>query len=393
MIEEWLGFRVVTVQRRTQHRLSRVLDRIHVLEGRQLVLLNIDEVIRIIRNADEPKPALIERFNLSERQADDILDIRLRQLARLEAIAIEQELKKLRDDERRLAEILANPKTLQRTLVREIEADARQFGDERRTLIRAEKKASAEVRVVDEPVTVVVSAKGWLRALKGHDVDPATLAFKPGDSLARVFSARSVDTLLAFGPEGRVYSIAIAGLPGGRGDGQPVSSLIDLESGQAPLYYFTGAADTVLLLAGSGGYGLLARAGDLLSRQRGGKSFYTVEAGERFLAPIVVAAAHSQVACLAADGRLLVFPLAELRLQPKGGRGLMLISDISAEVPMLSVASFAEQLELLGSGRGGKPRSERLKYAGVAEFAAKRGRKGRKVEGFVKVDQVAAASA
>jgi topoisomerase-4 subunit A len=197
--------------------------------------------------------------------------------------------------------------------------------------------------------------------------------------------------LLAFGPEGRVYSIAIAGLPGGRGDGQPVSSLIDLEAGQAPLYYFTGAADTVLLLAGSGGYGLLARAGDLLSRQRGGKSFYTVEAGERFLAPIVVAAAHSQVACLAADGRLLVFPLAELRLQPKGGRGLMLISDISAAVPMLSVATFAEQIELLGSGRGAKPRSERLKYAGVADYAAKRGRKGRPLERFVAVERVEAA--
>jgi topoisomerase-4 subunit A len=389
ILVEWIGIRTDTVRRRTQHRLDRVLDRVHVLEGRQLVLLNIDEVIRIIRNADEPRPALIERFNLSARQADDILDLRLRQLARLEAIAIDQELKKLRDDERRLADILANPKVLERTLVREIETDAKQFGDGRRTLIRTEKKASAEVRVVDEPVTVVVSSRGWLRALKGHEVDPATLNFKPGDSLLRVFAARSVDTLLAFGPEGRVYSIAIAGLPGGRGDGQPVSSLVDLEAGKAPLHYFTGPADTLLLLAGSGGYGLLAPAGDLLSRQRGGKAFYTVEDGETLLSPTVVQPGHTQVACLTADARLLVFPLADLRLQPKGGRGLMLI-ETSADTPLLSAASFADQVEVSGSGRGGKPRSERLKYAGVAEHAGKRGRKGRKVEGFVKVERVAA---
>jgi topoisomerase-4 subunit A len=389
ILVEWIGIRTDTVRRRTQHRLGRVLDRVHVLEGRQLVLLNIDEVIRIIRNADEPRPALIARFDLSERQADDILDLRLRQLARLEAIAIEQELKKLRDDERRLAEILANPKVLERTLVREIEADARQFGDERRTLIRTEKKASAEVRIVDEPVTVVVSTRGWLRALKGNDVDPATLAFKPGDGLHRVFAARSVDTLLAFGPEGRVYSIAIAGLPGGRGDGQPVSSLIDLDAGKAPLHYFTGPADTVLLLAGSGGCGLLARAGDLLSRQRGGKAFYTVEDGETFLPPSVVQPGHTQVACLTGDARLLVFPLAELRLQPKGGRGLMLI-ETSSEAPLLSVAGFADQLDVYGSGRGGKPRNERLKYAGIAEHTGKRGRKGRKIEGFAKVERVSA---
>jgi topoisomerase-4 subunit A len=155
------------------------------------------------------------------------------------------------------------------------------------------------------------------------------------------------------------------------------------------LHYFTGPADTLLLLAGSGGYGLLAPAGDLLSRQRGGKAFYTVEDGETLLSPTVVQPGHTQVACLTADARLLVFPLADLRLQPKGGRGLMLI-ETSADTPLLSAASFADQVEVSGSGRGGKPRSERLKYAGVAEHAGKRGRKGRKVEGFVKVERVAA---
>src|SRR5574343_632233 len=168
ILVEWTGFRQDTVRRRTAHRLAKVNDRIHVLEGRQLVLLNIDEVIRIIRNADEPKPALIDRFRLSDRQAEDILEIRLRQLARLEAIKIEQELSQLRDERKKLEEILESPAALRRTVIREIEADAKAYGDERRTLVQEERKAVAEVKVVDEPVTVVVSQKGWVRARQGH---------------------------------------------------------------------------------------------------------------------------------------------------------------------------------------------------------------------------------
>ncbi|MES1161534.1 MAG: DNA gyrase subunit A, partial [Rhizobacter sp.] len=228
IMSEWVVFRATTVQRRTQHRLGKVLARIHVLEGRQLVLLNIDEVIRIIRESDEPKAALIERFKLSEIQADDILDIRLRQLARLEAIKIEQELANLRTEQAKLEDILGSPASLKRLLIKEIEADAKAFGDERRTLIQAGKKTVVEVRVVDEPVTVVVSLKGWVRGLKGHEVDAATLTFKAGDALYGTFACRSVDALLVFGSNGRVYSTAVAQLPGGRGDGQPITSLIDL---------------------------------------------------------------------------------------------------------------------------------------------------------------------
>ncbi|MET0311084.1 MAG: DNA topoisomerase IV subunit A, partial [Burkholderiaceae bacterium] len=166
MLQEWIDFRHITVQRRSQHRLDKVLDRIHILEGRQLVLLNIDKVIAIIRGSDEPKAALIEAFRLSERQAEDILEIRLRQLARLEAIKIEQELKELREEQKKLEEILGSPSILRRLMVKEIEADAKTFEDPRRTLIQADKRAVAEVRVVDEPVTVVVSEKGWVRAQK-----------------------------------------------------------------------------------------------------------------------------------------------------------------------------------------------------------------------------------
>jgi len=390
MLVEWIGFRMETVQRRTRHRLGKVLDRIHILEGRQLVLLNIDEVIRIIRHADEPKPALIERFKLSEKQAEDILEIRLRQLARLEAIKIEQELKDLRTEQGKLEDILNSPASLKRTVVREIEADAKQFGDERRTLIQAEKKAVAEVKVIDEPVTVVASLKGWVRALKGHEIDPASLQFKAGDGLYGTFPCRTVDTLLVFGSNGRVYSTAVSQLPGGRGDGQPITTLIDLESGTQPSHYFAGAATQTLLLANTGGFGLLARVGDLVSRQRGGKSFLALEAEDKPLPPSLADEAD-KVACLTLSGRLLVFGLDELKLQANGGRGLTLI-DVDAKDPLVSVAAFAGALQVLGTGRGGaRPKDEVLKGAALAAYEGKRARKGRKQDVMVKAMRVLAA--
>jgi topoisomerase IV subunit A len=387
MLLEWLQFRQGTVQRRTRFRLDKVLDRIHVLEGRQLVLLNIDEVIRIIRQADEPKPALIARFRLSDRQAEDILDIRLRQLARLEAIKIEQELKDKRAEQARLEEILGSPAALKRTVIKEIEADTRQFGDDRRTLIQEERRAVAEVRVVDEPVTVVASLKGWVRALKGHEIDTGGLAFKAGDALYGTFPCRSVDTLLVFGSSGRVYSVAVANLPGGRGDGVPITTLVDLEAGSTVAHYWSGAADQVLLLANTGGFGLLARAGDLHGRNKAGRSFLSLEADERVLPPVPVAKAHTQVACLSLDGRLLAFALTELKLQANGGRGLTLM-DVDDKTPLVSVASFTDSVRVQGSGRGGKPKEELLRGAALEGHVGKRARKGRKIEGFVKPQRV-----
>ena len=388
MFTEWIAFRQVTLARRSQHRLDKVLARSHVLEGRALVLLNIDEVIRIIRNADEPKTALIARFNLSAVQAEDILDIRLRQLARLEAIKIEQELKSLREEQGKLEEILGSPATLRRLLIREIEADTKTHGDDRRTLIQAERRAVAELRVVDEPVTVVVSAKGWARALKGHEVETATLQFKAGDALLTTFNARSVDTLLVFGSaakgSGRVYSVVVSSLPGGRGDGVPVTSLIDLEPGTQPQHYFAGPAATTLLLANSGGYGLMAQAGDMHGRNKSGKAFLSLDDGERLLPPRTVLPAHKQVGCLSADGRLLVFPLDELKRQPNGGRGLTLM-DVDTTEPLLSVAPFIDVLTVQGTGRSAKPKEEVIKGLTLAGHQGKRARKGRKVEGLLKV--------
>ncbi|MDN3543435.1 DNA topoisomerase IV subunit A [Kinneretia asaccharophila] len=391
ILSEWLGYRLATVQRRTQHRLTKVLDRIHVLEGRQLVLLNIDEVIRIIRNSDEPKAALIERFKLSDRQAEDILEIRLRQLARLEAIKIEQELTQLREEQAKLEDILGNPGVLKRTVVKEIEADAKAYGDERRTLIQEEKKAVAEIKVVDEPVTVVVSLKGWVRALKGHEIDPAALSFKSGDQLYGTFPCRSVDPLIVFGSNGRVYSVPVSALPGGRGDGQPITTLIELESGTQIAHYYAASASQRLVLAGTGGFGLIAQVGDLVGRQKAGKTFLSLEGEEKPLPPSAVPEGlGQQLACLSLQGRLLTFALDELKHQPKGGRGLTLM-DLEPKDALLSVAAYTQLLQVLGSGRGGKPKEELLKGAGLASYAGKRARKGKPVEGMQKVLRVLAA--
>ncbi|MFN8850513.1 MAG: DNA topoisomerase IV subunit A [Inhella sp.] len=384
VITEWLTFRQTTIERRSRHRLGKVNDRIHILEGRQQVLLNIDEVIRIIRNSDEPKPALIERFRLSDRQAEDILEIRLRQLARLEAIKIEQELAELRTEGAKLEEILANPSSLRRLMVKEIEADAKQFGDERRTLIQAEKRASAELKVVDEPVTVVVSQKGWVRAMKGHEVDVNGLAFKAGDGLYGTFACRSLDTLIALGSSGRSYSVAVSTLPGGRGDGAPMTSLIELEAGTQLLHYVAGPATQSLVLAGSLGFGLVATIGDLTASKRVGKTFLALEKDELPLRPALVSPALPQLAVLSTEGRLLTFPVTELKLQPKGGRGLTLI-DLEGKDRLHALACFATQLNLSGIARGNKPKDDVLRLSGLAAHAGKRARKGKDVDGFKQV--------
>jgi topoisomerase-4 subunit A len=225
-----------------------------------------------------------------------------------------------------------------------------------------------------------------VRALKGHEVDAATLAFKAGDALYGTFQCRSVDALLVFGSNGRVYSTPVSQLPGGRGDGQPITSLIDLESGTQPAHYFAGHAQQTLLLANTGGFGLLARAGDLLSRQRGGKSFLSLEADEKPLPPSLADGA-SQIACLSLSGRLLVFGLDEVKLQPNGGRGLTLM-DVDAADPLVSVAAFGQALQVLGMGRGNKPKDELLKGSALGDYVGKRARKGRKQHVMVKAMRV-----
>jgi topoisomerase IV subunit A len=401
MLVEWIEFRAITIERRSRHRLGKVLERIHILEGRQLVLLNIDEVIAIIRQSDEPKAALMERFKLSTIQAEDILDIRLRQLARLEGIKIESELKELRDEQAKLEEILGNPAALRRLMVKEIEADAKQYGDStkdpRRTLIQAEKKTIAEVKIIDEAVTVVVSAKGWVRARTGHGHDPASFAFKSGDSLYGTFECRTVDTLLVFGSfkdkAGRVYSVPVALLPGARGDGQPVTTMIELEPGTTIVHYFAGPASAQLLLSASGGYGFLASVEHMTSRPKAGKAFFTCTEGESIckpsplelnmpvvqadgtqVAPKVVAATH--VACASTGGRILTFEISELKLQANGGRGLILI-DLEDKDTLAGAAAYSRSIKIAGIGRAGKEREEVLEIRSLNNARAARARKGK----------------
>ncbi|MDZ4102369.1 MAG: DNA topoisomerase IV subunit A [Hydrogenophaga sp.] len=384
MLGEWIEFRQSTITRRSQHRLTKVLDRIHILEGRQLVLLNIDEVIAIIRQADDPKAALIERFKLSDRQAEDILEIRLRQLARLEAFRIEQELKSLKEEQGKLDDILGNPGSLKRLMVKEIEADAKTFADARRTLIQTEKKAVAEIKVVDEPVTVVVSSKGWVRARTGHGHEAGSFAFKAGDGLYGTFECRTVDTMIVFGSNGRVYSVPVASLPGARGDGQPITTLIELETGTQPLHYFAGPTHATLLLASSGGYGFLATVENMVSRQRGGKTFLNLGEGETPCAPSHAAFtsglqplnAATHVCCASTGGRILTFEIGELKVMEKGGRGLMLI-DLEPKDTLAGAAAYTRSVKIEGIGRGGKERDETLEIRSLNNARAARGRKGK----------------
>jgi topoisomerase IV subunit A len=385
ILGEWIGFRFATVTRRTQHRLTKVDDRIHILEGRMIVFLNIDEVIRIIRESDEPKSALMSAFKLSERQAEDILEIRLRQLARLEKIKIEKELAELREEKAKLEELLANESSMKRLIVKEIEGDAKQYGDDRRTLIQQEKRASFEARVVDEPVTVVVSQKGWVRALKGHGLDTQGFTFKAGDGLYAAFQCRTPDTLIAWGSNGRVYSVSIAQLPGGRGDGVPVTSLIELEAGTHLLHYFAANAEQQLLLASSNGFGFIAKIGDMVSRVKAGKAFMTIDEGSAPLAPMPMLPDAIQVACLSSAGRLLVFGLDEMKTLSGGGRGVTLMQLDDKETLVQALAISAAGVVLVGTGRGGKAGEDLMAGAVLAPQIGKRARKGRAPDSKLKV--------
>jgi topoisomerase-4 subunit A len=378
ILREWVEFRVDTVRKRSRHRLDKVLDRIHVLEGRQLVLLNVDKVIKVIRNSDQPKADLIKAFKLTERQAEDILEMRLRQLARLEAIKLEQELAELRKDEASLRKLLDSDAVLKRQVGKEFDEDARKYGDARRTLIEAAEKAVVEARVLDEPVTVIVSERGFARARGGHGHDPGQFGFKPGDALYDAFECRTVDQLVALGSNGRCYTVPVAQLPSARGDGLPVTSMIELESGTRLVAYVAGAANAPVLLSTSGGYGFACQLGDLLSRQKGGKQFITVDAGSEPLRPALVDAARdSRVACVSEKGRMLVFEAAEIKAQPAGGRGVMLMGLDEGERLVAALSCGSAGVVVTGtSQRSGKPQTLEVAGEDLESHLGHRARKG-----------------
>ena len=378
ILGEWVAFRVQTVRRRSAHRLERVLDRIHVLEGRQAVLLNIDKVIKLIRNSDDPKPELMRVFSLSERQAEDILEMRLRQLARLEALRVEQELAERRKEEAGLRKLLDSEAALRRQVGKELEEDAHKHGDARRTLIEAADPTVADARVLDEPVTVIVSTQGYVRARNGHGHDAAQFSFKAGDGLYGAYACRTVDVLIALGSNGRSYSIPVASLPSARGDGLPATSMIELEAGTRLVAFVAGAPANPLLLSTSGGTGFACQIGDLVSRQRGGKQFLALDPGWEPLRPALVEpATDDRIACVSESGRLLVFAAAEIKAQPGGGRGVIFLGLDAGEKMVAAVSCGAAGIIVSGTApRSGKAQDLALGAAQLAAYAGSRARKG-----------------
>jgi len=388
ILQEWVDFRLHTVRRRSAHRLGKVEDRIHILEGRQLVLLNIDEVIRIIRESDEPKPALMQAFGLTERQAEDILEIRLRQLARLEAIRIEQELKELFDERKKLQGLLSSEATLKKAVIKEIEADIKTYGDDRRTLIEAAEKAAVEARQVEEPVTVIISAKGWVRSRQGHGHDARQFNFKTGDELAGAYEVKTTDQLYALASNGRVYSIPVAGLPSARGDGVPVTSFVELEAGSQILHAFAASADAGVLLATEKGFGLTCVASDWQSRMKAGKHFLTLEEGDVPLPPVLFDASRTDatVVCLSDGqgggdkGRVLAYPVSEVKTLHKGGRGVTLMGLEKKEKLRQVIVAADTGLVVTGTGRMAKPQSRTMSTREIAANTGTRGRKGKQLD-------------
>ncbi|MBT8572324.1 DNA topoisomerase IV subunit A [Polynucleobacter paneuropaeus] len=384
IISEWIGFRVQTVTRRTEYRLGKVKDRMHILEGRLTVLLNIDKVIKIIRNSDEPKADLILAFKLTERQAEDILDIRLRQLARLEGIKIEQELKELKTERDDLEGLLQNDSNLRKRIIKEIESDMKDFGDDRRTIIQEDKRAVAETKVVDEPVTVIVSQKGWVRVRQGHEHDPSQFSFKAGDGMYGTFECRTVDLMQGFGSDGRVYTVPVSELPGARGDGSPLTSFVNLAAGSQMVAYYAGHADDLVLISTRAGNGFLANVSDMMTRNKAGKAFVGVDAkfpsGDAPLGAAKVSVGMKQVACLSESAKLLVFPLDELKRLPAGGKGVILMGLDGKETLASAITVGAEGATYSGAGRAGKPTELNLDAKTLKTFVGNRARKGHFVE-------------
>ena len=394
LLKEWLQFRTVTVRRRLQYRLDKILDRLHILDGLLVAFLNIDEVIKIIRTADKPKPALIKRFKISERQAEAILELRLRQLAKLEEIKIKAEQKELAAERKTLEQLLKSATRLKTFIKSEIKADAEKFGDDRRSPIvaREEAKAFSETELLStEPVTIVLSERGWMRAAKGHDVDPRTLQYKSGDAFKMAAKGKSNQLAIFLDSTGRAYSLAAHSLPSARGQGEPVSGKVNPPSGATFEGVVIGDDDRDVLLASDAGYGFVAKVGDLVSKNKSGKAILRLPKGSKTLPTVMVDNYDAQyIVAITNEGRILMFPLNKLPRLAKG-KGNKIIGIPSARVAeriefVVAIAVLNDNDTL--SVHSGK-RHLNLKAADLEHYAGERGRRGLKLpRGFQKVDRV-----
>jgi len=394
ILTEWLDYRFATVRRRLQYRLDKVLERLHLLEGLLIAFLNLDEVIRIIRSEDEPRAVLMQRFSLSEAQADYILDTKLRQLARLEEMKIRGEQEQLSKERDELQKTLGSNQRLKTLVRRELTADAEKYGDDRRSPIVARDPAEAmdETELApSEPVTVVLSDKGWVRAAKGHDIDPTELSYKAGDGFRQAVRVRSNQQAIFLDSAGRSYSLAAHTLPSARGQGEPLTGRFNPPSGQSFVAVLGGDPEQWWLLASDAGYGFRVQARDLMANKKAGKAVLSLPSGARVLRPCPVGDADTdRLVAVTNEGRMLVIPANDLP-QLTRGKGNKIIG-----IPSKAVAERSEYVvDILAVPDGGKVRLNSgkryliLRAADLNAYEGERGRRGNKLpRGFQKVDSI-----
>ncbi len=399
LLTEWLRFRTATVRRRLEHRLEKVLARLHILEGLLVAFLDIDEVIAIIRAEDRPKPVLMARFALSDAQAEAILELKLRHLARLEEQRIRGERDELEAERKGIEKTLASGRRLKRLVRDELVADAERFGDPRRSPITVREPAQALVATElqpAEPLSVVLSQRGWVRAAKGHDIDPATLAYRSGDAFRAVGRGRSNQNVVFLDSTGRSYSLPAHGLPSARGQGEPLSGRLNPPDGASFVGVLMGEPDGLWLLVSDAGYGFVARLDDLYAKNKSGKSVLSLPAGARVLQPVPLGDPNrDRVAAVSTAGHLLLHPLGELPRLARG-KGIKII-----QIPAAKLKSREEHVAAVTVVPAGAPltvhagkRHLTLRPSDLEHYAVGRGRRGRKLpRGLQRVDRLEPGSA
>ncbi len=394
ILTEWLEYRLTTVKRRLQHRLDYVNHRLHILAGLLIAYLNLDEVIAIIRKEDKPKQVLMKRFSLSDEQAEAILEIKLRHLARLEEMQIKSEQSDLNKEKEDIEKTLASNARLKKLIRKEIEEDIEQFGDKRRSPIVARKEAQAmsESEILPtEPLTVVLSTKGWIRAAKGHEVDPTTLSYKAGDEFLSAALGRSNQPAIFFDSTGRVYSLPAHTLPSARGQGEPLTGRLNPPPGAEFTAVIMGEAEQLYVVASDAGYGFIIKVEDFSGKNRGGKTILSLPKGSKTLAPRLLANVEKDfVATVTNTGHMLIFPLKELPALSKG-KGNKILSIPGSRVlnreEFLVDIAVLQPGQVLGLVSGNK--QLKLKPNDWKHYLGERGRRGLKLpRGYQKVDKM-----
>jgi topoisomerase-4 subunit A len=390
ILREWGEFRVKTVRRRTQHRLDKCEERLHIVMGRLLAFARIDEIIKLIRSCeDQPqaKAKLREKYQFSERQAEDIVNLRLGQLTKLDGVALNEERKALEAEKKGLKEILGDEKELKKLVIAELQQDAKTYGDERRTLIKADERSTIERTVVEEPLTVILSKKGWVRGRSGHGVDMASVNFKDGDARWMELECLTTDTLTVLASGGKCFSVDAAALPSGRGDGAPMNTLINAGPDEI-VWIGLGHADARLLMSNSAGNGFLCKLGDLATKTRQGKDFMSVPEGAKAMPPVFFkdSPGKNLVAALSSDARLLLFPMDELPVRPNGGVGVQLIA-LPDNVTLAGVA-LSDGSSLTVSGFKRSRKTAELNKKDLSEYLGKRAQRGKVCDAGFRPDRL-----